>query len=380
MRLRNLRNCNAMPLSAKLLALTCAIASCGAGTALAARGCGSEGGMGGTGRPAVTGQEQQTRPSPTPNGGMGGTGINAAAGVVGVVTGFASICVNGSEVSYRADTPVELNGRQAAARDLELGQVVRVDAQQISPNQYRASRIAVLESLIGPVTQVDAKRRMFWVMGQPVRPVPDAAVALSGDGLPTLKSSVRVSGLMNARGEVLATRIEGVSPKAPVYLMANITQLDRRVVQLGWVRVELPAGAENKGLQLGQEVAVLGRWDGEGVIAEAYWIEPRLKFANQPKRLSLEGYVLECDAPGRYALNGLELSESAGAGELAQHLGRRVVVQGELTGRALKLDELQPVPSEPPPEIDTRKPRNPREPASDSAFEELVHIRIHCGA
>jgi hypothetical protein len=370
-----------MPLSAKLLALTCAIASCAPGAALAARGCNSEGGIGGTGRPAVTSQEQQTRPNPTPNGGMGGTGINAAAGVVGVVTGFASICVNGSEVFYRTDTPVELNGSPAAARDLELGQVVRVDAEQISPSQYRASRIAVLESLIGPVTQVDAKRRMFWVMGQPVRPVPDAVVALSGNGLPSLKSSVRVSGLMNARGEVLATRIEGVSPKAPVYLMANITQLDRRVVQLGWVRVELPAGAEkNNGLQLGREVAVRGRWDGEGVIAEAYWIEPRLKFANQPKRLSLEGYVLQCDAPGRYALNGVELSESAGAGDLAQHLGRRVVVQGQLTGRALKLDELRPVSSEPPPETDAGKPRNPRDPASDSAFEEQVNIRIHCGA
>ena len=369
-----------MPVSPKLLALIYAIASCASCAAFAARGCNSEGGIGGTGRPAVTGQEQQTRPNPTPNGGMGGTGINAASGVVGVVTGFASICVNGSEVSYRADTPIDLNGRQAAARDLELGQVVRVDAEQISPGQYRASRIAILESLIGPVTQVDAKRRMFWVMGQPVRPVPDAVVALSGNGLPALKSSVRVSGLMNARGEVLATRIEGVSPKAPVYLMANITQLDRRVVQLGWVRVELPAGAESKGLQLGQEVAVRGRWDGEGVIAEAYWIEPRLKFANQPKRLSLEGYLLECDAPGRYALNGVELSESASTGDLRQHLGRRLVVQGELIGRLLKLDELRPVSSEPSPETDAGKPPNPRDPALDSVFEEQVHIRTHCGA
>src|SRR5713101_2423448 len=99
-RQRNRRRCQAMPLSAKLLALICAIASCAAGTAFAARGCSSDGGIGGTGRPAVTGQEQQTRPNPTPAGGMGGTGINAAAGVVGVVTGFASICVNGSEVLY----------------------------------------------------------------------------------------------------------------------------------------------------------------------------------------------------------------------------------------------------------------------------------------
>ena len=165
--------------STKLLALICAIASCAAGTAFAARGCGSEGGMGGTGRPVV-GQEQNSRPSPSPTGGIGGTGITASAGVVGVVTGFASICVNGSEVHYRTDTPVEVDGRQGAARDLERGQVVRVDATQISAEEYRATRIAVLEALIGPVTQIDPKRRMFWVMGQPVRLMSDAVVALSG--------------------------------------------------------------------------------------------------------------------------------------------------------------------------------------------------------
>jgi hypothetical protein len=371
-----------MPLSPKLLALICAIASCAAGTAFAARGCSSDGGIGGTGRPAVTGQEQQTRPGPipTPAGGMGGTGINASAGVIGVVTGFASICVNGGEVHYRTDTPVEVNGRPAAARDLERGQVVRVDAQQISAGEYRATRIAILEALIGPVTQVDAKRKMFWVMGQPVRLVPDAVVALSGNGMPVVKSSVRVSGLMNARGEVLASRIEGASPKAPVYLMAHVTQLDRRVVQLGWVRVELPAGAENSGLQLGQEVAVRGRWDGEGVVADAYWVEPRFKFANQPKRLSVEGYVLECDTPGRYALNSVELNVPSNVGEPAQYLGRRVIAQGQLTGHTLKVDQLRPAPSDQPAESSISKPANAKGPASASAFEEQVYIRIHCGS
>jgi hypothetical protein len=298
---------------------------------------------------------------------------------VGVVTGFGSICVNGSEVFYRADVPVELNGRQAVARDLERGHVVRVDAEQIAPDQYRASRIAVLESLIGPVTQVDAKRKMFWVMGQPVRLMPDAVVALSGNGMPALKSSVRVSGLMNFRAELLATRIEGVSPNAPVYLMANITQVDRRVVQLGWVRVELPAGAEKIGLQLGQEIAVRGRWDGEGVVADTYWVDPRLKFANKPKRFNLEGYVMECDAPGRYALNGIELAESPRAGNPSQYVGRRVVARGVLAGNLLKLDTLQAVSVEQTPEPNTAEPSNARQPGA-SAVEEQVRVRIHCGS
>lgn len=361
--------------STRLLALICAIASCTAGTASAARGCGSEGGMGGTGRPVV-GQEQSSRPSPSPTGGIGGTGITASAGVVGVVTGFASICVNGSEVHYRTDTPVEVNGRPGAARDLERGQVVRVDAAQISAEEYRATRIAVLEALIGPVTQVDPKRRMFWVMGQPVRLVPDVVVALSGNGMPALKSTVRVSGLMNARGEVLASRIEGASPRTPAYLMAHITQLDRRVVQLGWVRVELPAGAEKVGLQLGQEVAVRGRWDADGIVADAYWVDPRVAFANNPKRLSMEGYILECDAPGRYAVNGVELGSSTNITDPAPYLGRRVIVQGELTGRTLKVDALRPLAAEPTPSEPSKAAA--RQPSA--APEEQINIRAHCGS
>jgi hypothetical protein len=368
-----------MPPSVKLLALASAIASCCAGQAVAAR-CDSEGGMGGTGKPAVTSQDQNTRPNPAPTGGIGGTGITASAGVVGVVTDFGSICVNGWEIQYRTDTPVEVDGVRAAARDLERGQLVRVDAQQISAKEYRAARIAVLESLIGPVTQVDAKRRMFWVMGQPVRLTREAVVAMSGNGLPAVKANVRVSGLMNARGEVLASRVEGAAPDAQAYLMANISQLDRRVVQLGWVRVELPAGAENIGLQPGQELAVRGRWDGEGIVANTYWVEPRLKFTNKPKRLNLEGYVLECDAPGRYAVSGVEVALPAAVGDPAQYLGRRLIVQGQLTGRVLKVDELRPLQADPVLENESKPaPGNPRAPLP-SAVEEQVHIKAACGA
>src|SRR5262249_47773517 len=52
----------------------------------------SERGMGGTGI--------STRNTVTTERGLGGTGI------VGVITGFSSICINGLEVAYDATTPV----------------------------------------------------------------------------------------------------------------------------------------------------------------------------------------------------------------------------------------------------------------------------------
>jgi hypothetical protein len=160
--------------------------------------------------------------------------------------------------------------------------------------------------------------------------------------------------------------------------MAHITQLDRRVVQLGWVRVELPAHAEGAGLQLGQEIAVRGRWDGEGIVAESYAVDPRVKFANRPRRLALEGYVLECDAPGRYAVNGMPLNETAEVRDASAYVGRRVIVQGELSGGALNLQSLRALSADLPAESDANRPAGSREPSS-SAFEEHVRVRIHCG-
>ncbi|UUZ77687.1 DUF5666 domain-containing protein [Polaromonas sp. P1(28)-13] len=63
---------------------------------------------------------------------LGGTGISeggiGGTGIVGVITGFASICVNGVEVHFDAGTPVSDNGQPGSARQLAVGQVVAVRA------------------------------------------------------------------------------------------------------------------------------------------------------------------------------------------------------------------------------------------------------------
>ena len=59
------------------------------------------------------------------NGGIGGTGI------VGVITGFASICVNGVEVHYDESMPVNDNGQTVKTGVLALGQVVVVKAKPL---------------------------------------------------------------------------------------------------------------------------------------------------------------------------------------------------------------------------------------------------------
>ena len=84
-----------------------------------------EDGIGGTGR--STGSE-----------GIGGTGRSPAEsgsgsardfGFIGVIAGFASICVNGQEIHFDPATAIQIDGKAASAAQLSLGQMVSVAAE-----------------------------------------------------------------------------------------------------------------------------------------------------------------------------------------------------------------------------------------------------------
>src|SRR3954464_9621560 len=122
-----------------LAALVSALCVAFAGSSAAA--CSDPGGIGGTG---------------VDPGGIGGTGQRAAAeiGVLGVITGFSSICVNGIEVHYDSGTPVAFNGDLSSAKALGIGQVVSVLAIGAG-TQARAQGIDIVDAAVGPVTAVE---------------------------------------------------------------------------------------------------------------------------------------------------------------------------------------------------------------------------------
>ena len=144
------------------------------------------GGIGGTGQVAQEGS------------GIGGTGI------VGVVTGFASVCVNGVEVEIEPDTPVGRDGQDAGLRDLSVGQLVVVRAQGTG-TELTAQRIEVMHAVVGPVEQIDVEAQALRVLGQRVR------VLAAADLMPLRPGDwVRVSGHRLADGEVRASRVQAL--------------------------------------------------------------------------------------------------------------------------------------------------------------------------
>jgi hypothetical protein len=195
-----------------------------------AAACSMPGGIGGTGA--------------TADGGVGGTGVNSDGGiggtglradtdlsVIGVVTGFGSICVNGVEVHYDASTPVTHDGAPSSARALAVGHVVALHAFGNSA-EARARSIDVRSAAVGRVTAIERSSNSLNVLGQTVRVEPWTTV---GPGLagPTLADvglgePLRVSGLRRADGTIVATRIERApsareSPGAP----AETTRLEQ---------------------------------------------------------------------------------------------------------------------------------------------------------
>lgn len=181
------------------------------------------GGMGGTGMRA--------------DGGIGGTGIQAEAdlGLIGVITGFGSICVDGIEVHYDPDTPVTSAGAPASAAALALGQLVAVRAAG-NGSHVRARDIQILEAVVGPASGFDRAANTLQVAGQRVRL--DATTVLAAGAAPAelAGQTLRVSGLWRADGSLAATRVERAPADAAPRVARDWPELGtRRLIFEGYV-------------------------------------------------------------------------------------------------------------------------------------------------
>ena len=166
--------------------------------------------------------------SRTADRGIGGTGVSTGpaladrgiggTGIVGVITGFASICVDGLEVGIEPSTPVQVDDSPASAAALRAGQVVIVTAHGPG-TMLRASGVAVRYEVSGPVQRIATDGARLTVAGQAVT-VP--AALRGGAGL-KLSGWVSVSGFRASGNEITATRIDA-RPPGSVSVHGQITE------------------------------------------------------------------------------------------------------------------------------------------------------------
>ncbi len=250
-----------------------------------------DGGTGGTGNPesGIGGTGNVVN-----EGGIGGTGI------IGVITGFASICVNGIEIHYDNNTPVSVDGRLSTARDLAVGQVIAARALGKGP-ELTAQSIAVIHAVVGPIGSLNVETKEMRILGQSVQV--DSSRDHSNFSNLRTGDWVQVSGHRLSNGTIAASRIETAPLRAEARLNGHVTQTDTQGFEINGTRVnydaKLPVAA---GITQGMEVQVTGHWDGANLRAQQILAEPTRQSIGNVERVVIEGYV--------HALSGKELNLS----------------------------------------------------------------------
>lgn len=237
----------------------------------------SDRGIGGSGQPATLITDR----------GIGGTGA-PDTGISGVITGFASVCLNGLEVALDPSVPVLIDETaRGDAGALRVGQTVAITAASDNSGP-RAQAVAVRHEVIGPVeTVLSLNPGLAIVAGQRVRIPPRTAGAL----VVRPGAWIAVSGARNAEGDIVASRLDP-APPGPVLVHGPLMRIDGQR-SIG----SLVIAGETVGPDLaGSYVTARGTWrDGELAAAA---VGPDLLLTNPPayfgpatRHLVLEAYV-----------------------------------------------------------------------------------------
>ncbi len=286
----------------------------GTGAEMASGGIGGtgidEGGIGGTGhRDSGIGGTGSTAQQ---GGGIGGTGI------IGTITGFASICVNGLEIHYDPDTPVSIDGRPASARELAAGQIVIARAMG-SGIEMTARNIAVVHAAVGPISSLNHESRELRVLGQTIHAGGQAHGSLSG-----LKAGewVQISGHRLPDGSIAASRIEGMPAHAEARISGHVSRVHATGFEINGTHIQHDPDSRPAGLAKGMEVMVAGQWDGAHLKAQHIQTEPTRHQFGSVSHVVIEGYV--------HGIRGKELN-----------LSNRTITIGEAQTSGTAKDELK---------------------------------------
>jgi len=214
-----------------------------------------------------------TNTSPDDESGVGGTGI------IGAITGFGSIFVNGVEVEIDRRTQLSVDGQPIDDYPLARGDVVEILAT--GSGLMRARRLAVRHEVIGAVEQVDVGTGQFRVLGQTVlRPE-------SSGRLPRIGERVKVSGFRDDSGRIHATRVAPAG-KAPALLTGELRRTDAGTLRIGGQRIALRNGST---VRPGTFVRVTGHVRNGILEAGRATSLDTVPFGGAVRRLLVQGFV-----------------------------------------------------------------------------------------
>lgn len=220
--------------------------------------------------------------------GIGGTGIGDAgdAGIVGIVTGFGSVFVNGLEIQFDNAAVVDIDGNATSTSALRAGQLVAIRAGGPANAPY-AKAISIRTEAMGRIDGLELGSGTLEIAGQRVS-VPAGAWGANRFGL---GDWVKVSGLRRADGVIVASRLDS-APAGALSARGQVAREDG-VARVGHLALDEKMVA---GISEGQFVVVSGSYaGGHGQIASvARDMLPASAgdyFGASANRLVLQGFV-----------------------------------------------------------------------------------------
>src|SRR5215472_12407288 len=165
-------------------------------------------------------------------GGSSSTPMSGMKHVVatGVITGFGSIYVNGVHFQTTSALIVK-NGQTVDQSQLAVGEVARIMGQENeSDGQGDAGEVDVDEAVVGPISAIDTTNNKVTVLDQTV--LINAGTSF-GKGVPsgdisglTMGEVIRVDGMRDSSGNIVATRIDQGSSSDPLQVVGTVSGLD----------------------------------------------------------------------------------------------------------------------------------------------------------
>jgi len=282
-------------------------------------------GIGGTGKSPGIGGTGQIAGTPP---GIGGTGI------IGTVTGFGSIFVNGFEVDYAPDLPITFKDRSVRPDALRIGQVVEIEAEG-SSKRLQARRLFIRHEVAGPIERIDVNRRMAVVFGQRVE-IPEGVIS-AVNGSRVLKISdlaagdhIDVSGLRRANGVIAASRIDKTGPGETAVLRGQVTASGQSGFSVNGVRIDAPVGSRPGTLSSGRDVQIIGTAIRGRLRARRINQLALRPFSGRVRHLSVEGYVRRAISGGA-AVGRIPITQLPARARI--QAGERVILDGSVDAR-----------------------------------------------
>jgi hypothetical protein len=287
--------------------------------------------------------------SGTQTAGIDRGGVTTPVSVVGPITGFGSIIVNG--VHYNVDkAAVVVDGDPATPSDLQLGQVVTVVGERdASGSTGTANQVLFQTNVRGSISALDTAASAITVLGQTVTAGSSTVFDLTG--VPNSFGSLRVgdlvsvSGFVSAHGAIDATRIQSVMASSGLLAFGVVSNLDTALLRFNlgalvvdYSQASLIEGFASGGPSNGDSVLVKGASTAQSGALLAS--EVRRAEAEEPQsgqEAEVEGLITRFASATDFDVGGRPVTTTAattyqGGGASALALNVKVEVAGSVNG------------------------------------------------